>query len=44
LDAGKELRMQPEQDVVPQLPLDFPSRLTNRDWALLSLQALPFFF
>lgn len=44
LDAGKELRMQPEQDVAPQLPLDFQSRLTNSDWALLGLQALPFFF
>jgi alcohol dehydrogenase-like protein len=45
LDARLELRMKPEQDVAPQTPLDFPSRLANRDGALLlGLQALPFFF
>ena len=37
--------MQPEQDIAPQTPLDFASRLTDGDGALLlGLQALPFFF
>jgi hypothetical protein len=37
--------MKPEQHVAPQTPLEFASRLANRDGALLlGLQALPFFF
>jgi hypothetical protein len=45
LDARLELRMKPEQDVAPQTPLEFPSRLANRDGALLLRRPpLPFFF
>jgi hypothetical protein len=36
LDAGLDLRMQPEQRIPPQTTLEFASCLTNGDGALMT--------